>query len=301
MAAPRTDRPTGLLTRGAVPTSALDSFLAGIVSANTRLSYARGIADIYAFAGGRPITLAQLQAWRMSMLERRSTATVNLRLTAVRRFVKYLLRSGRIGDREATELASIESVPFRGTRMGTWLTIAQTQRLLLVPSRKNLRGLRNYCILAVLAGCALRVGELAALDVGTIQQREGRWVLADLPGKGGRVRTVAIPGWVRQALDAWMKAAKISDGRVIRQLTLSPAGLSEQGIWDIVRKAAQKIGVRNFGPHDLRRTCARLCREQGGDLEQIQIMLGHESLLTTQRYLGTTQNLRDAVNDHLGL
>jgi integrase len=192
-------------------------------------------------------------------------------------------------------------MPFRGTRVGNWLTIDQTRRLLNLPNRKDRRGARNYCIFALLAGCALRVNELAALDLGTVQQRDGRWVLADLPGKGGRVRTVAIPAWVKLAIDNWLRQTKIREGRLIRQLTLAPEGLSVHGIWDIVRKAAEKVGVRNFGPHDLRRTCARLCREQGGDIEQIQAMLGHASINTTQRYLGTVQNLRNAVNDNLGL
>jgi integrase len=53
-------------------------------------------------------------------------------------------------------------------------------------------------ILSLLVGCALRRHELAGLDVDGIQMREGRWVLADLRGKGGRVRTVAIPLWVKQ-------------------------------------------------------------------------------------------------------
>jgi hypothetical protein len=54
-------------------------------------------------------------------------------------------------------------------------------------------------------------------------------------------------------------------------------------------------------PHDLRRTCAKLCRKAGGDLEQIQLLLGHASVQTTEHYLGTEQNLVSAVNDGLGL
>jgi len=52
--------------------------------------------------------------------------------------------------------------------------------------------------------------------------------------------------------------------------------------------------------HD-RRTCAKLCRKAGGELEQIQLLLGHASVQTTERYLGTEQNLELAVNDGLGL
>ena len=56
-----------------------------------------------------------------------------------------------------------------------------------------------------------------------------------------------------------------------------------------------------LSPHDLRRTCAKLCRKAGGDLEQIQLLLGHASIQTTERYLGTEQNLTVAVNDAMGL
>ncbi len=301
MAAPRSKPATGLLTRGTIPTSLVDSVLASLTSPNTRESYAKGIADVYAFAAGRKVTLGLLYDWRLAMSEKLSAATVNVRLTAVRKLVREAKRVGFIDDREANELLEIEGLPFRGTRVGNWLTLPQLRRLLSVPSRKDLRGLRNGCILSVLAGCALRLDELAMLEVENIQQRDGRWVIANLMGKGGRVRTVAVPAWAKQAIDAWTKAAKITEGRLIRQLTLKPEGLSTFAIREIVQKAAEKIGAKNFGPHDLRRTCARLCREAGGDIEQIQAMLGHASINTTQRYLGTVQDLRNAVNDRIPL
>jgi integrase len=60
-------------------------------------------------------------------------------------------------------------------------------------------------------------------------------------------------------------------------------------------------GPESVAPHDLRRTCARLCHQAGGELEQIQFLLGHVSVQTTERYLGCKQRFRDAVNDHIGL
>lgn len=306
MAPARTKPASGLLTRGGIPTALVDSTLSDLVSAHTRRNYAKGIADLYAFArredgSFKPITPAVLAEWRSSMAGTLASSTINVRLHGARALVRMAKQKGQMETEEAWQLLQVSGMPFRGSRVGNWLTVEQTRRILALPSRKNLRGLRNYCILAILTGCALRVNELAALDFATFQNRDSRWVFADLPSKGGRVRTVAIPTWVVQAINAWLKASKIKEGKVIRQLTLGPEGLSTQGIWDIVSKAAAKIGVPNFGPHDLRRTCARLCREQGGDLEQIQAMLGHASLVTTQRYLGTVQNLRNAVNDNLGL
>jgi integrase len=78
-------------------------------------------------------------------------------------------------------------------------------------------------------------------------------------------------------------------------------GLTANVIWSIVQTYAAKVGVPNLAPHDLRRTCAKLCRAAGGDLEQIQLLLGHASIQTTERYLGSRLELVDAVNDDLGL
>ena len=69
---------------------------------------------------------------------------------------------------------------------------------------------------------------------------------------------------------------------------------------DVVKEYGEPLGIR-VRPHDLRRTCAKLCRAGGGDLEQIQLLLGHASIQTTERYLGARQNLADAPNDRLGL
>lgn len=77
--------------------------------------------------------------------------------------------------------------------------------------------------------------------------------------------------------------------------------ISEKAIWHIVRKSARRAGLSNIAPHDLRRTCARLCQSAGGELEQIQFLLGHVSIQTTERYLGSKQRLRFAVNDRIGI
>ncbi len=77
--------------------------------------------------------------------------------------------------------------------------------------------------------------------------------------------------------------------------------LDEKVVWRLVVRYARETELGKLAPHDLRRTCAKLCRKAGGDLEQIQLLLGHASVQTTERYLGTEQNLVTAVNDGLGL
>ena len=77
--------------------------------------------------------------------------------------------------------------------------------------------------------------------------------------------------------------------------------MTEKAVWHIVKDSAKIVGVTKLAPHDLRRTCARLCHAAGGKLEQIQFLLGHVSVQTTERYLGCKQRIRSAVNDRIGI
>ena len=200
----------------------------------------------------------------------------------------------------------MKGAPRHGVRAGNWLTREQARLLLQAPDRRTLKGKRDYAVLALLIGCGLRRTELAQLTLEILQQREGRWVLVDLEGKGRRVRTVPVPGWVKVAIDEWIAAAAIANGRLLRAInkggTVWGEGVDERAVWTIVEANARGLAdAGKLGPHDLRRTCAKLCRGAGGEIEQIQLLLGHASIQTTERYLGTKQNLSQAVNDRLGL
>ncbi len=178
------------------------------------------------------------------------------------------------------------------------------RELLATPDRSTVKGKRDYAILALLVGCAQRRRELASLTAEDIQMRENRWVIADLRGKGGRVRTVAVPTWVKHGINAWQAACKIEGGPLPRSIAKGGKlgeSLSDWAIWAVATEAAKEIGIENFGAHDLRRTCAKLCRKAGGDLEQIKFLLGQSSIRTTEHYLGSEQDIAVAVNDSLGL
>jgi integrase len=114
-----------------------------------------------------------------------------------------------------------QPLPDGNQALGNWLTREQAKELLTVPDRSKIKEKRDYAILALLLDCALRRQELASLDVDGIEMPEARWVLPDLGGKGGRVRTVAIPLGVKHGIDAWIIAAKIEGGRLLRPLSKS--------------------------------------------------------------------------------
>ena len=163
--------------------------LDAVPSPHSKRNYAKALDDLFAFCASRPLSRSLFMEWRAGM-EFLSPSTINVRLSAVRKLVSEAQKNGMLGAEEAASLTDVPNISQKGTRLGNWLTREQAKELLAVPDRSTLKGKRDYVILALLGGCALRRNELAELDVETIQQREGRWVLADLEGKGRRIRTV---------------------------------------------------------------------------------------------------------------
>jgi len=177
--------------------------------------------------------------------------------------------------------------------------------LLNAPDITTLHGLRDRAILAVLLGCGLRRSEVAALTFAHVQQRDGRWCIVDLVGKHGPIRTMPMPTWVKVAIDAWTSPAGVTDGYVFRAVNradrVGGKRLGEKVVWQMLGQYAEAVGVPGVAPHDLRWTCAKLCRAAGGELEQIQLLLGHASVQATERCLGTKQDLVHAPNDAIKL
>jgi integrase len=100
---------------------------------------------------------------------------------------------------------------------------------------------------------------------------------ADLKGKGGRVRTVPMPGWAKVAVENWGAAAGLSFGRILHAINkgdhLMHAGMSPQSVFMTVQSYARQLGIQ-AAPHDLRRTFAKLAHKGRAALEQIQIIAG---------------------------
>lgn len=240
-------------------------------------------------------------------LENRHLAagTVNGRLAAVRRLAYEAADAGLLSPELAGGIRRVKGVKKLGVRFGNWLTADEARRLWKAPDPDTLKGKRDRAILAVLLGCGLRRRKLADLELRHLQQREEHWAVIDLVGKGGHIRTVPVPDWVKATLDLWIAAASLHGGRVFRCVCRAGKhwgeGVTERLVWHVVKQYAAKLGFIGLAPHDLRRSCAKLCHSAGGELDQIQFLLGHVSVQTTERYLGCKQRIRGAVNDHIGI
>src|SRR6201989_2760102 len=219
-----------------------------------------------------------------SHLESRQLApgTVNLRLGAVRRLAYEAADCGLLSSDLAAGIRRVKGVKKLGVRLGNWLTVEQTNSLWQAPDSQGLTGKRDRALLAFLLACGLRRHEAVGLGIDDLQQREEHWAIVDLEGKAGHIRTVPVPGWVKEQLDEWLEAAGIARGRIFRRVTRMGRTwgdcMTQKSIWHIVKDCAKTIGMSKLAPHDLRRTCARLCHASGGELEQIQFLLGHVSV-----------------------
>jgi site-specific recombinase XerD len=234
-----------------------------------------------------------------------AAGTVNGRLAAVRRLAYEAADAGLLSPELAAGIRRVKGVKKLGVRLGKWLTAEEGRRLLQAPDPETLKGKRDRAILAVLLGCGLRRRELADWNFRHLQRREEHWAVVDLVGKGGHIRTVPVPEWVKATADIWTRAAGLSEGQVFRCVCRAGKhwgdGVTERLVWHVVKQYAAQLGLTGLAPHDLRRSCAKLCHSAGGELDQIQFLLGHVSVQTTERYLGCKQRIRGAVNDCIGL
>jgi site-specific recombinase XerD len=240
--------------------------------------------------------------YRMYLESRHLAAnTINQQLAAVRRLAHEAADAGLLSPELAAGISRVKGVKQLGFRSGNWLSTEQSSEVLKHAWGDTMRAKRDYAMLAMLFGCGFRRSELVGLELDDIQMRQGHWAVVDLIGKGGHIRTVPIPAWVKAALDQWTCAANVTEGKIFRAVArmgkVWGRGISQNVVWYVVRTCCERAGLEHIAPHDLRRTCAKLCHDRGGELEQIQFLLGHASVQTTERYLGCKQNLGHPVND----
>jgi len=283
--------------------------LVSLRSPESQRSYRRSIEDFVGWYCSEPrLSFNKTVVTRYRVhLEGRLLApgTINVRLAAVRRLAYEAADTGLLSPDLAAGIRRVKGAKKLGVRLGNWLTPEEGRALWQLPNFHSVKGKRDRAILAVLLGCGLRRREVIDLTLDHIQRREDHWAIVDLVGKGGHIRTIPMPAWVKQTLDDWLNEAGITRGRIFRCVSRRGAvwgtEITEKVIWHIVKEYAKRLGVSKLAPHDLRRSCARFCHDSGGELEQIQFLLGHVSVQTTEKYLGCKQRFRHAVNDRLGI
>lgn len=311
----------------------IDLVTQSVDSPHSKRAYSRALIDFLDWyeAQARPgFTKRVINRYREHLLNTgKSRSSINQALSAIRKLAVEAADNGLVPPTLAYGVERVKGVKQEGVRAGNWLTNEQAQNLINTPVHRwqkdtipLLKALRDQAVLAVMLGTGLRRAEVAGLRWEQIQQRDGRWAIIDLVGKRSRIRSVGIPPWVRIALDKWGEVTGMAPGRVFRALNKdgqlagvvktkgggrTDGNLTPQAIYNIVKENVIAVGlVKHDGSpalaaHDLRRTAAALALKGGADLRQIQQMLGHASITTTERYLEPMRSLQVTAGDFIQL
>ncbi len=241
-------------------------------------------------SGGVEIEKADRMAIRkyMSLLHRKNRkSSIARKISALRSFFKYLTREQVIASNPAKGV----STPKVEKNLPAALTVDETFRLVELPTgleagkhsepSKESR-LRDRAILELLYSSGLRVSELVGLNLDQLNPDLG---MVKVMGKGRKERMVPVGVKALEALKAYLEQRGASSGEGPIFMNSSGGRLTTRSVGRLMKKYARHSGIsRRVSPHSLRHTFATHLLDAGADIREIQEMLGHASLSTTQRY-----------------
>ena len=298
--------------------AAVEGWAQTLAAASTRRSYRAAVLALLAEHGA--ITAETVAAWRDAQVARGlARATVRQRIAAVRAFAAWSARTGALPADGAAALAAVQAPRLAGQHAPLALDEAQLRLMDRAAGAAwpddQLRTAQARAVLRVLGGCGLRVSELAAAqrpdlvparpsvaDRAALAGRDVDGWSLHVRGKGGRRRTVSVPGSVRAAVLALHRFGQTPAPALVPALTVHrPARLADPPRAVAARTAqqlvarlaavanelagAEAIPPRLAHPHALRHGFALRYLANGGTLARLQQLLGHEDIATTARYL----------------
>ncbi|MCX7707350.1 MAG: site-specific tyrosine recombinase XerD [Anaerolineae bacterium] len=245
------------------------------------------------------LTRDDLVAYILWLKEREySSATVARKVAAMKSFCNFLLRIDAIEDNPAEELDS----PRVKKRLPVTLTPEEVDRLLALPAHQGDRpkALRDTAMLEVLYATGMRVSELAGLTLDDLDLEAGT---VRCVGKGNKERVLPLYAEAAEAVRAYLekgRPALLGDNPSERTLFLNPRGdrLTRQGLWLIIKGYARQLGLEDkVTPHTLRHSFATHLLNGGAGLREVQKLLGHANISTTQVYTHISQGRLRQVYD----
>lgn len=270
--------------------------LALIPNANTKRAYSYILRQFV--QSGKPLNRQGVTDFLADMMANPVSASYRSQLLAgIRKLIAEAVAEQALTMEEAWAIGLTRPVgkAKKQVRLGRWLSLEGTQQLRALPNKNSLVGARDLALIGLLLGCGLRRSEAITVTWEQFREVGGRMALADIVGKGDRLRSVPVADWVAEALYHWQGhlRADLTDwapeaaesGLIIRNVVKPTEGICATMAHRIIEGYATAMDIR-FAPHDLRRTLAQLMRKAGAPIEQIQMTLGHEGIATTERYLG---------------
>ncbi len=274
------------------------------LSEHTVEAYMRDVEQFYAFLQrwwdvppGKVETtmIRRYMAW---LFDRERAKTTQARsLSGIRSFFNFLLVEERI---DVSPAEFVES-PKAGRRLPEVLAVEEIDRLIAAADGPTTKGRRDSAMLEVLYSCGLRVSELTSLRMQDLFFGEG---YVRVVGKGDKQRIVPVSGTARERIMRYLDLrAPASSGEETLFLNNRGGRLTRVMIFTIIRQAAVRAGIdKRIGPHTFRHSFATHLMEGGAGIRQVQELLGHENIVTTEIYTHLDrERLRHTVEHHLPL
>jgi integrase len=226
-------------------------------------------------------------AIRARLSEIYSPATANRTLSALRGVLKEAWRLGQMTAEDYQRAIDIQNIKGETVPAGRELSTGEILALVnICKSDTTPAGVRDAAIIGLLYTCGLRRAELVALDVSDFDSDSGRLLVRS--GKGRKQRTVYVQGGALRALVDWRTASGQASGPlfvpILKGNRITPRRMNAQSIYDMLKKRAIESGVKDFSPHDMRRTFVGEMLERGVDIATVANIAGHASVDTTRRY-----------------
>jgi integrase/recombinase XerD len=278
-------------------------------SDNTVAAYRNDLTQFYDFATRQAqfqdganwssLTREQLVDFILYLKEREyASATVARKVAAMKSFCHFLLRTGVISDDPAEDLDS----PRVKKQLPHTLSTEEVDRLLALPGEggRTPKALRDAALLELLYATGMRVSEVAHLTVDDVDLESGT---VRCIGKGAKERVMPIYPKAVESLQDYMqngRAVLLGDNRGERTLFLNPRGeqLTRQGLWLIIKGYAREINLQDkVTPHTLRHSFATHMLDGGAGLREVQRLLGHANISTTQVYTHVSRDRLRQVYD----
>lgn len=245
------------------------------------------------------VTKADIEKYMIVLYERHTTPTTQARnLSALRSFFRFLLFKGLITESPTAKVAS----PKTGRALPDTLSTREIDSIIAAIDPSSKSGHRDRAIVEMLYSCGMRASELTALRLGDIFWKEG---IVRVIGKGNKQRLVPFSKEARKQLGLYLECRPqiaTEAGSDTLFLNLRGGKISRMSVFNIVTDSARRAGItKSISPHTLRHSFATHLLEGGADIRQVQELLGHEDITTTEIYTHISKRHLSQVIESLPL